>query len=106
MSESDTPQTTRKTPPPGYKTQSEDTSYDAEQFLFAAYRHMPPWEKIRHIVEDARYSDELARLSLLRKFPDADEQELRLRSGERRFDRQTMIRVFGWDPAVGERPRG
>lgn len=91
--------------PPGYKTQSADTSYEAEQVLFSLYRRLPPWEKIRHIAEDSRFCDELALRNILRRFPDAGEREIRLRLGARRLDRETMIRVYGWDPEGTERPR-
>ena len=35
------------TPPPEYRTQSEDTDFEVEQMMVQAYRRMPPWEKIR-----------------------------------------------------------
>jgi hypothetical protein len=33
------------------------------------------------------------------RYPDASERELRLRLASMRYDRETMIRAFGWDPA-------
>lgn len=36
-------------PPPGYKTQAVDTSYDAERFLFQQWREWPLWRKADRI---------------------------------------------------------
>jgi len=33
------------TPSPGYRTQAEDTSPEAERILIEAWRAMEPWEK-------------------------------------------------------------
>jgi hypothetical protein len=32
------------------------------------------------------------------KWPEADEHEIFLRTAARRLDRETMIRVYAWDP--------
>ena len=33
------------------------------------------------------------------RYPSADEHEVRMRAAALRLDRQTMIKVYGWDPA-------
>ncbi|MBI3273306.1 MAG: hypothetical protein HYZ53_30235 [Planctomycetes bacterium] len=90
----------RDIPPPGYKTQSEDTSYDVERMLFEAYRRMQPWEKARRIAEDSRFCDELSLIGIRSRHPEATDEELRLRLGALRLGRETMLKVFGWDPAT------
>lgn len=40
--------------PPGYRTQSEDTSHEVERLLIEAYRRMPASEKAHRIVETCR----------------------------------------------------
>ena len=90
-------------PPPlarpiGYRAQSEDTSVEIDGVLFDAYRAMPSWEKARRVDENALALEQLARLGIRQRYPDAEEQEIRLRVAALRLDRETMIRAFGWDP--------
>lgn len=88
----------RLTPPPGYRTQSEDTSYAAERFLFEAYRRMPPWEKADRLSAVSRFAQELSLIGLRQRYPGASVEELRLRLAAFRLGRETMIRLMGWDP--------
>jgi hypothetical protein len=89
----------RAAPPTGYQTQSPDTSPEAERILIEAYRRMPPWEKARRLTELVRAVEELARVGVLERHPDANEEEIRLRLIALRLDADTMVRVFHWDPA-------
>ncbi|WP_428263644.1 hypothetical protein [Haliangium sp.] len=82
----------------GYKTQSPDTSEEAERLLFERYRTMEPWEKAQLAAELSRAVDQLALAGLRLRHPDADERELRMRLAATRIDRETMIQAFGWDP--------
>lgn len=86
------------TGPIGYRAQSEDTSPEVDRLLFDAYRAMSSWEKARRVDEDALALEQLARLGIQQRHPDAEEQEIRLRLAALRLDRETMIRAFGWDP--------
>ncbi len=92
-----------KHPPPGYRTQSEDTSYEAEQVLVEAWRRMPAIEKVRRIREDSMACEDLAYVGLRRRYPHADARELQWRLGALRLGRETMIAVYGWDPDTGAR---
>lgn len=85
---------------PDYVPQSRDTSEAAERFWFARLREMEPWQKARMVTELCRGAEELALAGLRMRHPGASERELRLRLAATRFDRETMIRVFGWDPAA------
>jgi hypothetical protein len=96
---SDTP------PPPGYRTQSPDTSYAAERFLFARLRELPAWRKIEMLCSLNRAARDLALTGLRRRHPHASESELRLRLAALRLDRETVIRACGWDPDAGDPPR-
>jgi hypothetical protein len=82
----------------GYRTQSSDTSPEAERILIEAYRRMPPWEKVRRVSEMTRACVELALAGIRARHPGATEQEVRLRLAALRLDRETMVRVFEWDP--------
>lgn len=88
--------------PPGYRTQSPDTSYEAEQFLFARLRELPGWRRMEMLCSLNRAAREVALAGLRRRYPAADDEELRLRLAALRLDRETMIRVCGWDPDTGE----
>jgi len=43
-------------------------------------------------------ADELATAGIRMRHPGASGRELELRLGALRLDRDTMVRVFGWDP--------
>lgn len=84
--------------PPGYRTQSPDTSFAAEQILIAAYRRMTPAEKARRIAETCETVEQLATAGIRSRYPHADAREVRLRLGALRLGRALMVEVFGWDP--------
>jgi hypothetical protein len=83
-----------------YRTQSADTAFDVEQLLVEAYRRMPPWEKARRVGEMVQTLETLALAGIADRHPQATPQERRLRLAALRLDRDTMVRAFGWDPAV------
>ena len=84
----------------GYRAQSEDTAVEIDRRLFDAYRKMPPWQKALRVERDALALEQLARAGILRRHPAATEDEVRLRVAALRLDRDTMVRVFGWDPVL------
>ncbi|MBI3099785.1 MAG: hypothetical protein HYY93_16360 [Planctomycetes bacterium] len=86
--------------PAGYRTQSDDTSFEAEQVQIAAFRGMSISEKARRLTEMWRAAEQLARAGIRSRHPDSTAEEIRLRMAALRFDRETMVGVFGWDPAV------
>jgi len=67
------------TPPPGYRTQSEDTSYEVEQMLFERWRSMDPAEKAALVGEASVGLRELGLAGLEQRLPDASRRELELR---------------------------
>ena len=42
--------------------------------------------------------------SVRKMYPQASEREVFLRAAARRLGRETVIRVYGWDPESGEAP--
>ena len=86
--------------PDGYRAQSEDTSVDIDRRLFNAYRDMPPWEKARRVDVDVLAVEHLALVGIRHRHPGATDREVRMRLGALRLDRETMVRVFGWDPEI------
>ena len=80
------------------RTQSPDTDPEVEARLFRVYRAMSPEEKLRHIGALGHMVEQVALAGLRAKYPTASGRENRLRLASRWIDRETMIRVYGWDP--------
>lgn len=85
-------------PPPGYKTQSPDTTPQVERFLFDRLRAMPISQKARQLREINATVELLAIAGIRRRHPGATDQEIRIRLAALRLDRETMIQVYNWDP--------
>lgn len=66
--------------------------------LIDAYRRMSPAQKLRRVHELTRAARQLALARLREEHPRASPRELDLRLAALRFDRETMVRAFGWDP--------
>jgi hypothetical protein len=90
----------RSSPSSEYRTQSADTAIDVELVLIEAYRRMPSWEKARRVGEMVQTVETLALAGIADRHPESTERERRLRLAALRLDRDTMVRAFGWDPAV------
>jgi hypothetical protein len=83
------------------RTQSPDTPPEIEEMLLERYRQMSPGEKLRS-VQDLNRTVQLMALAGIRSRhgTDLSERELRLRLAALRLDRETMIKVFSWDPEI------
>lgn len=57
-------------------------------------------EKLAIVSQLTAAAEELARAGIRERYPDAREREIELRLAALRLDRETMIRVFDWDPAL------
>ncbi len=79
-----------------------DTEPRALEVFLALQRRKTPSEKLRQVFEMTDLILEAARAGERLRRPDADEQEISLRAAARRFDRETMIKVWGWDPREHE----
>jgi len=64
------------------------------------WRRATPEQKLERMFGMARLVNDLARSELRQRFPQASERDVTLRLASRVHDRETMIRVFGWDPDV------
>jgi hypothetical protein len=80
------------------RPQSPDTSLALDEQMFERYRRMTPQEKLEHIGALGRRAEEVAPADLRARYPEASEAECRLRLVSRWIDRDTMIRVYAWDP--------
>ena len=80
------------------RTQSRDTTVEIERRQIEAWRAMSPARKLAIVSQLTLAAEELARAGIRERHPKATEREIELRLGALRLDRDTMIRVFGWDP--------
>ncbi len=75
-----------------------DTDEKSFQALVEIQRRIPPGEKLAFALRQSAMLMKLSRHGIRKMYPDASEREIFLREAARRFDRDTMIRVYGWDP--------
>lgn len=66
--------------------------------MIEGYRRMTPGQRVARMSSLTRSVRRLALSRIRAEHPEADEHELMLRLAALRFDRETMIRAFGWDP--------
>lgn len=76
-----------------------DTSPCAQQVLLRGYREMPPWKKLRQVTQLTQAVQEMALMRLRRRYGKMTEREEKLRLASLWLPRETMIRLFDWDPA-------
>ena len=78
-----------------------DTSVEAEGVLVKGYRQMSPRQKLLQV---ARLNEDLEAVAAARLEavygPTLTPHERCLHLAALRLDRETMVRVFGWDPEV------
>ena len=78
----------------------QDTNPEAELVLIELIRAMPDWKKMEQVGALIRTARRLATEGLRNRYPDSSEDELRRRLAALVLDRETVIRVYGWDPDV------
>jgi hypothetical protein len=76
-----------------------DTDPRALEVFLHLQRKMTAGEKIRAVFALNDLVRRIAEAGIRAQYPTASESEIFLRSAARRLDRDTMIRVYGWDPA-------
>jgi len=75
-----------------------DTPPKIQELLIAGYRSMTAQEKLRQVSELTKTVQQLALARIRKQYGDISEHEQRLRLAALWLDRDTMIRVFNWDP--------
>jgi len=66
-----------------------------DTILLAGYRQMTPQQKLQRVTELTQAIQQLALARIRKQYGEISEREQRLRLA---LDRNTMIRVFQWDP--------
>lgn len=93
-----------KNTPPGPATEMQvspdarDTHPDSQKRLIEGYRKMSPEQKLRRVNELTIAVQQLALARIRKQYSDCSEREQRLRLAALWLDRETMIKVFQWDP--------
>ncbi|MBI3680269.1 MAG: hypothetical protein HY235_07705 [Acidobacteria bacterium] len=81
---------------------------DTQPEAFAVYidmmRKMPPGEKMRIALEMAAMMLRAYEDRVRREYPNAGEREVFLRAAALRLGRDTVLKVYGWDPESGAAP--
>lgn len=75
-----------------------DTSPEAQRVLIEGYRRMTPTQKLRRVESLNRALVLLQKARLRAEYGNISDEEMRMRLGALRLGRETMIKVFGWDP--------
>ena len=75
-----------------------DTPPHIRKILIEGYRRMSPQEKLARVREMTHAVQQLALARIRQKYGDIPEYEQRLRLASLWLDRETMRRVFQWDP--------
>ncbi len=75
-----------------------DTPPEIQKILIDGYRKMTPRQKMRRVSELSKAVQQLALARIRNQYGGISDREMRLRLASLWLDRNTMIRVFGWDP--------
>jgi hypothetical protein len=75
-----------------------DTSPEAERIIIEGYRRMTPTQKLQRVESLNRALVILQKARIRADYGDIPDEEMRMRLGALRLGRETMIKVFGWDP--------
>jgi len=82
------------------KSPMNDTSLQIEKIVIEGYRKMTSWEKMKRVSELNKAVQQLALSRIRNQYGAIPEHEQKLRLASLWMDRNTMIRVFDWDPKI------
>lgn len=77
-----------------------DTPIHIQKILITGYQNMTPQQKFKRVSELTIGVQQLALVRIQQQYGNIPEREQRLRLASLWIDRETMVRVFHWDPAV------
>ncbi|MBT9160516.1 MAG: hypothetical protein DDT26_01803 [Dehalococcoidia bacterium] len=80
------------------KPQITDTPPQMRQVLIQGYRKMTPRQKMQRVNELNKAVQQLALLRIRKQYGEISERERMLRLAALWLDRETMMKVFDWDP--------
>jgi len=68
--------------------------------MIELWRKATPEQKLQKVLSIGRMLNEFVLADLRQRYPEATERELQLRLAARSYDRDLMMKAFGWDPDV------
>jgi len=80
----------------GLPATSGDTSVEARSVQVECYRRMAPWQKVRVVMELGQLADAFALAGIADRYPDADEEERRMRLLVLKYGPNLVHRAYGW----------
>ncbi len=80
------------------KQRLSDTPPHIQKMIIQGYRRMPPSQKLARVRELTHTVQQLALARIRQQYGAVSEREQRLRLAALWLDRETMRRVFQWDP--------
>lgn len=78
----------------------DDTPPAVRQMLIDRYRRMSPRQKLEQVRGLTQAVQRLALARIRRQYGTVPQREEQLRSASLWLERETMVRVFNWDPRV------
>jgi hypothetical protein len=82
------------------RTGISDTDPEVERKMIEITRAMPDWKKIEQVFSIIETTRALSMAGLRERYPRASEEELKKRLAALVLDRETVIKVYGWDPEI------
>ncbi|MBI4244352.1 MAG: hypothetical protein HY606_09710 [Planctomycetes bacterium] len=70
----------------------------SDNYLIEMLRMLSPARKLEMVAEINNACRQMAMIGLRQRYPDASQEELRLRLAALWIDRNLMIKAFSWDP--------
>ena len=86
-------------------TRYADTNPRAFQVFIELHRRMPRGEKLARTLQMSEMVLKLAAAGVRRRYPDASDREVFLRTAALHLPRDLMIRAYGWHPDLGSKPK-
>ena len=80
------------------KYEIHDTPPHIQKILIAGYRNMTPQQKFQRVGELNKAIQQFALARIRKQYGEISEREQKLRLAALWLNRETMIRVFDWDP--------
>lgn len=82
------------------RTVIEDTDMNAHRVVIELARRAPIWKKFAQVAATTATCRAFAKAGIRRRYPNVTEDEMRRRLAALVLDRETVIKVYGWDPRV------
>lgn len=82
------------------KTLSPDTTPEAESVLLELLRRAPVWKRLQMVDQMHETLRQLAIADIRRRYPAADDEEIKRRLAARVLSRTDVINAYGWDPEL------